>query len=142
MWHLAMGFHTKEISMCSLDQVPSALKCTSGQHPLFGRIQSVGVTPARFHNERVCTRDAQANICKIFKPYGGQLSFRAAPVCVILLPLVVLCRCRSVKCAVSNVLRLQLTSTKAEASCNHATIHSNCMLQVVFVVFAAVSLHR
>lgn len=66
----------------------------------------------------------------------------SAPVCVILLPLVVLCRCKSVKCAVSNVLRLQLTSTKAEANCNHATIHSNCMLQVVFVVFAAVSLHR
>lgn len=84
-----VGFHTKEISMCSLDEAPSALKCANGQHPLFGRIQSVGVIPVRFHNERVCTTDAQANICEIFKPYSGQLSFCAAPVYVILLPLVV-----------------------------------------------------
>lgn len=111
-------------------------------HFFFCHIPSVGVIPVRFHNERVCTRDAQANICKIFKPYGGQLSLCVALVCDFVAISCVLCRCRSVGCSVSNVLRLQLASTKAEANCSHATIHSSCLLLVVFVVFAAVSLHR
>lgn len=48
-----------KLAMHVVDQALCTGKCANGQYPVLIFIQRVGVVPAQFYNEWICTGDAQ-----------------------------------------------------------------------------------